>query len=110
MASVPPVWLYWTLHISAWLFGVVAPLALFFVAKGKDKPPRDDFAVGGGMGGGPPGGMVNGPPMNGPGGAPQNQMMNNNQGPPRGMNNNQGPPRGMNNGMNQMQNGPGPRR
>ncbi len=34
--SIPPVWLYWTLHIAAWVIGVLAPLLCFFIAKSKE--------------------------------------------------------------------------
>ena len=35
--SVPQPWLYWTLHIVAWVIGVAVPVVLFFVAKSKDE-------------------------------------------------------------------------
>ena len=44
VATVPPVWLYWMLHIMAWLLGIVTPIIIFFIAKGKDKPPRNAYA------------------------------------------------------------------
>ena len=84
--SIPPVWLYWVLHIGAIVFGLIVPLVLFFVAKGMDVPPKDDFATGGMGMNGPQGGMMN---QGQPGGMmnqgqqggmrPQGNMMNGQQ-------------------------------
>jgi hypothetical protein len=41
---VPPVWLYWVLHIGAWVVGILVPVILFFVAKGMDTPPRNNYS------------------------------------------------------------------
>ena len=44
--SLPEPWLYWTLHIGAWVIGVAVPLALFFVAKSKDDKAADSYGGG----------------------------------------------------------------
>ena len=44
--SLPDAWLYWTLHIGAWVIGVAVPAVLFFVAKGKDEKKVDSYGGG----------------------------------------------------------------
>ena len=44
--TIPEPWLYWTLHIGAWVIGVAAPAVLFFVARGKDQKKVDSYGGG----------------------------------------------------------------
>ena len=43
----PEPWLYWCLHIGAWVIGIAVPAILFVVAKSKDEKVVDGFGGGG---------------------------------------------------------------